>query len=156
MIACILAAVPAFSSDRDEIVRPSLRGVRTVAVEMDVLQDNPQSGALIPEDLRTTIELRLRSAGIRVADDAKKADGMLVLGFRSARILPPAYLWRLDLWLWQAVKLQRDPNVQSIAKTWDTGYLGYAQEEGFKDSTLRYVNLAVDKFSNDYLAVNPK
>jgi len=67
----------------------------------------------------------------------------------------PLYVYSIDVSLFQKVLLVRDRNIVSEAATWKQQRVGWVGSN--KISVLRdHVRDSVDRFLNDYLAVNPK
>jgi hypothetical protein len=143
-------------SPRERATLAGLSGVRVYVSEMD--PDAEREG-LTQSIFRTDVELRLRQAAIRALTQTELQDTagspvlhLLVSMFKSE---VGVFSYRIDLGLWQLVRLVRDPSIASAAMTWSTSSGGIVGVRRL--STIREdVRDKVDQFINAYLAANPK
>jgi hypothetical protein len=140
----------------EELRRPSLKGLKRVTVSVDIAQHVTDPIQLNEEELRTAIELRLRTVGVKVVESVGQADAMLVLGVTTGQTVHESYISFLDLWVDQKVRLDRSLATSSLAKTWTEGTLLYNPQEKYQTEVRRRLDALLDKFLNAYLAVNPR
>lgn len=145
--------------------KESLRGVAGVQVVIGTMEPNMERIGLTEQLLQTDVELRLRKAGVPVLSQAERLQlpdvtwlhvqvtGMEV---RTDPSEPPVgYMFGIEVSFRQSVFLARDFSPFTGAATWESGAIGK-----FPDANPRFIRDAVgdyvDKFINDYLAVNPE
>lgn len=109
--------------------------------------------------IRTAVEIRLRTTGIKVITktDYTAEDGMLWITIDALKIEGmPLYAFSFSIDIKQFVAPPRDADLKVLGATWQAGgvaVIGQAKlREGARQDTLQFV----DKFINDYLAANPK
>lgn len=109
------------------------------------------------KQIQADIELKLRSAGIKVLT---KKECILESGFPqiivSIGILEPwerQYIYSIILSFSQVVLLERDRNIVAFGDTWSRSGLGSTNN---LDRILKMNKDLADEFINDYLSVNPK
>ena len=170
MIAVAIAAAPQGSHSSG---RESLRGLKQLCVVVEDLGSDIQNDGLDRSAVQTDVEVKLRLAGIQVVtcQEASKTPGgpLLVVNINSmlAKDLG-LYAVNVELSFEQTVLLEHlefrqdahvetNPDVWRIfATTWiDSGLLTVGKtrvSQAVRDS----IRDKVDKFINDYLAVNPR
>jgi hypothetical protein len=140
----------------------TLRGVSSVYVLVEKLDQAIEQMGLTRVALRTDVELQLRQYGIKVLDsDEWMATPTAPDLYLKVNVMPltedpiPVLAVSIEVRLDQQVWLVRDPTVRCSAATWHTSTVWriprarlLAMREVVKDQ--------VSKFINDYLAVNPK
>lgn len=142
---------------REELDRPTLRGLSAVAVELPAENLQLNGTGLDATTLRTDIELRLRRSGVRVLslEDANgtPSAGVLVV-LASALHNIALNLWVLDVVVEvrQSVFLERDPSIGTVTATWrSTGVVGWTTHPL---EVREQVANQVDQFINAFLSVN--
>jgi len=134
--------------------RETLRGLKGIQVLVEPIT----LAGLTESTLKTDVELKLRKAGIRVLteDEWLKTPGYPYLYVNVTAIelkSPREFIYSVNVAFKQDVILSRNRSIETTGVTWDVSSLGI-------NSKLRYVREVVsdlvDKFMNDYLAVNPK
>jgi hypothetical protein len=140
----------------------TLRGVPSVYVLVEKLDQAVEQMGLTRVALRTDAELQLRQYGLKVLDsDEWMATPTAPDLYIKVNVMPlaedpiPFLAVSIEVRLDQQVWLVRDPTVRCSAATWHTSTVWriprarlIAMREVIKDQ--------VSKFINDYLAVNPK
>lgn len=154
-------ASPALAGDRDWD-RATLAGVASVNVLVEGISGDLKSAGLSIETIQTDAELRLRSAGLRVATEFESFSlpgspylYVNVSGFRDVTTAgrPLGLSATVDVSFVQYVRLQRNASIQLAAPTWSVREtVGGSSAEVVRKS-LRDL---VDRFANAYLSVNPK
>lgn len=124
----------------------SLRGIKTVQVFVEGLNENDKQDGLSENRLRTDVEIRLRQNGIKVVKDT--AESYLYLDVLVLKHDIGIYVYNIKLELWQEVSLTRKPDIKIIGTTWIRGSLGYAGSEVFVDTVRKSVADKVDEFIN--------
>lgn len=109
--------------------------------------------------IQTDVELRLRTAGIRVlsVEDWLKVKGepYLYIRFFGVSTKEGLYSYSLAVELRQKVILERNPSIAAIAPTWSVGSIGYRDRLELRQIRA-FVADQVDQFANAYLSVNPR
>ncbi len=132
-------------------------------MEIEALDPEAEKDGLTKDRLQTDVELRLRKAGIQVLTKKQWLDapGSPYLYVEVGTIkekegsLAGLYTYSLSVSLSQKVALTRNPSMTRHAPTWGVDVIGSVGADNLQSICDRLVNL-VDKFINDYLAVNPK
>jgi hypothetical protein len=142
----------------------SLRGLRGVVVLIwDLPSEIGREGLLTKDQIQTDVELKLRTAGIRVLSlkeptitgnpvfcvyvDVKYAD---IAGTGKS----VGFAFNIHCSLRQNVYLERDPTIKNWATTWERGASGIGSKNfGIIRNEIKD---EVDIFINDFLSVNPK
>ena len=143
-----------------EAFRETLVGLTGVNVQVAPMNADAERDDLTPSDLKEEVESRLRESGIRVFTQtelfsAAPGTPFLHLDVSTLR-LNDFYAYSIRLDLWQAVRLMRDPTIQSLAVTWTTsGVIGTVSATSLSD-VRDAVRPVVDEFIGDYLSANPK
>jgi hypothetical protein len=152
--------------------RDSLKGLRAVAVVVDVSGDNAFKALVRDARLRTVAELKLRQSGLRVLDavDVGKKRGEALLEFSAyatracrsaeAEAEPVQYAVALNVSVAQelwSLDEQGKPKMPYFASTWTQNeVLAYGTKVLSEDGLANDVSEAVDTFLNDWLAAHGK
>ena len=150
-----------FISEKD-----TLKGLRGVEVVVGSLEPEIEKYGLTKQQLITDVELRLRQNGIRVLSEQEWLStagypilyvSVLVNAHVEGRDdLPPIAAYYILLELRQTAFLERDMTKRCHVSTRSIGGLGVVWLSKSKEGIREVVKDYVDKFINDYLAVNPK
>ena len=163
-VLCVWGMVVGGGSAQTEMDRKSLRGLKGIAVVVEALQPDAERDGLHKDQIKTDIELKLRQAGIRVltTEESFKTPGSpyLYVNLNTTKndVLYGAlstYAFALQVALKQDVTLTRDSDFKGSAPTWEMHTLGTVGANNLPD-VRRILGDLVDRFSNDYLAENPK
>lgn len=139
--------------------RNSLKGLAAVYLLIEPLNSEARDAGLSASQLRTDIELRLRSAGIPVltVEQGSAAPGNPHLNLSVVYLRNEARfsVFSTRLALIQNVLPSRNPNQLLLASTWSVSHSGYTAGNGVS-SIRETVQDSADRFCNDYLAINQK
>lgn len=146
-----------FYSDQKE----SLRGLKGLFILVEPLNPEVEKAGISREQLRGEVELKLRQAGIRVFREEQRLEEP---GQPYLYINLNAYSWREEVIygysfkvdLNQLVILKRDPKIGCFGTTWYSGSAGIIGANKLKSFIRMELADTLDKFINDYSAVNPK
>lgn len=151
---------PVFSID-GKSNRATLRGLKGVGVLVEHLLPEIEKEGLNRDQLQTSVESKLRKAGIKVLtkEESFIAPGephlYVNINVNIAKTESDIYPYSIDLLLIQRVSLLRDPKLTSYAITWSTGGVGSIGKTVVRELG-ESVEAMVDVFIKTYLAENPK
>lgn len=136
-----------------EAFRPTLSGLTAVDVHVEPINADAERDGLDRSELRQDVETALGNAGIRVVSEPvlfADVPGTPVLQLDTMTVRTDAsYAYSVRLELWQAVRLVRDPTVQTLAMTWcSLQHVGTVAAERLTD-VRRVVRDVVDEFVDD-------
>lgn len=133
----------------------SLWSVKGVYVSIPDLNEAARTSGLTKEQLKTDVELKLRSAGIKVntREEYRNSKGKaeLIVSFTTN---DEHFFTMVNVVFTQRVNLVRIPKLQIVAVTWSS-HGGYPFKI-FKEGAQLGVEDGVDDFINAYLTANPK
>jgi len=140
----------------------SLRGLRGVYVLIwDLPSEIEREGLLSKDQIRTDVELKLRTAGIRVLCLNKPTMPENPVFFVYVNVHYAAigdkrvgFAFDVHCSLRQVVYLERDSTIKNWATTWDRRASGIGSENF--ERIRNEIKYQVDIFINDYVSVNPK
>ena len=158
----VQAAGDYLSRQFDALRRKPLVGLTGVHVmiEIEALGPDVRRDGLDRSTLEMDVELKLRQAGIRIFTDAERlaSAGEPYLYLNITAVAPEnrsgEYALCLQLKLIEEVRLTRTGTLK-LAPTWEDGQV-VTVRAGYLSRVREFVKDMVDKFSNDYLAANPK
>ena len=168
-LVCVLQSACSASSDADlerfSSERESLRGIKAVCVVVEKPHGLAGNG-LTREDIQTTVELRLRSAGIRIPSQNSAfavctPDGgnctwpMLYVQVAAVEPSTTGLAYVVNVRLDQEVVLRLNPRMSCFGATWRKAYIGVCPKSEVR-AIQETVADFVDKFANDFLAANQK
>lgn len=159
VVGLITVFSPVVSSGQDGAKeRATLAGLGGVHVIVEDLHDDLKRGGLSETILRTDVELRLRSVGIRVMTEtehlAVRYAAFVHVAVAGLQAQPLAgYVATVNVSLMQHVRLERDQSIRILAATWSATELVTGPST---EIIRRSVRDLVDGFANAYLAANPK
>jgi hypothetical protein len=140
----------------DENTRPSLTGLRGVAVIIEDLTPEIERNGLTVSAIRTDVELKLRQAGIPIIGLVNTpGNPFLHISVDVIRSDRPTWPYVITVALHQMVFLTRDPSISVHLATWDVSSYGTIPKQNLRNLRDSVKDL-VDEFINIYLAVNPK
>ena len=138
--------------------RETLRGLRGCCVLIESLDKEIVRAGLTRSVLKTDVELRLRKAGITVLTEEQSlrtpGGPYLYVNINAIKIeRTDLFVYDAEVEFIQNVILSRNRSIETGATTWDHSFTGITPNlrtirESVRDS--------IDRFMNDYLAVNPK
>jgi hypothetical protein len=153
MLLMLLVAIssPAVRADDTALSRATLKGITTVFVVVESLDDDARKIGLTEEAIQTDVELKLRLAGMGVATNGVAVPGDTYL-YVNVGVLPPVAA-SIQVALEQNVLLQRNGELAFGATTWTLhGEITNPTPQRIRDFTRDLV----DRFLNAWLSVNPK
>lgn len=141
----------AYSAQAQDAESASLKGPGPVEVLVETLPPDAEGAGLTRDQLKTDVELRLRRSRIKVAPSPF---GYLYVNIDALKISgPESLVYSVHVGVSQAATL--DGNKAGImGPTWSNGMVGPSPSGDFAAKVRGVVGDEVDKFINDYLAVN--
>ena len=137
----------------------SLRELPGVEVTVNGLTPEAEADGLNAQDIRTAVELVLRSSGIRILSRAERFETAsaprLWLNFTARKQASMVYLYAIELKLTQQVSLIARPKHEMFAPTWMVGSFGEIGANNLK-FVIEIVERQTKEFANDFLTVNPR
>lgn len=138
----------------------SLRGLPGVFVVTEKIAQDAQTDGLSQEAIDTAVELILRSNGIRILTKEQflVMPSVPVLGISIGTIKQSwlsFYACAINVHLNQKVSLPHSSHKEIWAITWKQQSFGYLGESRLSEATTQVEKL-IEKFANDFLAVNPR
>ena len=165
VISLLLVLEPLTLCAQRSLGKNSLRGLKGVFVLVETITGDAQRQGLTEGQLQTDAELRLRKANIRVASQAEATQsgnsdniGILVINVGTMQVRDSLYVTYISVDLRQSVRLVRDNSIiVETAATYQTAALfGTVSSNNLRETVRNEVNDKIDRFMNDYLAVNQK
>lgn len=153
LLAVSFLVVVTATGSGDKSDRATLKGVSAFSVLVEGLNLDLERYGVTKKQLQTTVELRLRKAGLPVSDGVTspylyiKVNSMIHGGGTASISINVSFV--------QAVRLDRDPTLSTLATTWDAGGMASSGVRRLSE-VMDHVGDLVDQFANDFLAVNPK
>ena len=150
LLLVLATAHPALAAD-ESVERQTLKGIKTVAVQVEALRPEVESDGLTQAQIKTDVEQRLREAGIQVND---AATATLIVNVNAVLVGQGAPVYAVSA----QVDFEQDVVVRGLdatACTWSIGGMaavGRANLPMVRD----FVRSKVDKFIDAYFSVNPK
>lgn len=150
----------------------SLFGLKSFKVFIEDIDDNLKQGSLNENNIKTDVELKLRSSGINPIPNINNTYPeseipILYVRIQSSKLqldnlIEPIFFFHISLELLQSVILDRSVKESNFTNvklfhvaTWRKDKQGYVGS--YYISQLRdVIKDLVDKFSNDYLMMNAK
>ena len=141
--------------------RATLRGLKAVKVIVDPPSPDIERQGVDREQLRASVELKLREAGIKIDNGAIEFVGLSIAsvapGRRSSLSLKKAPVsLTVGLGVYQIVTLSRDQTTKTVAETWGDERIMSAAPKGLDHELSGAVDDLVDQFVKAYRSVNPR
>ncbi len=154
-----LCLLPSLAQAQSE---DNLKGV-TDALVITVVDKQMKDAGVSENDIQTSVELKLRSAGMKVLTVSDPALftknlnriilGVEIHGMKIDKM--PAYCYMITYTVTGAAQQVKTPNQVFYPVIWHTETFGYVGED--KLAFIKETNDALcDKLANDYLKANPK
>ena len=165
----LFARVCVFAQSNDPLERETLKGLSGVYVFINLTEGSPslEKDGLTESQIQTDLEIRLRKAGIRVltveeAKDLPRRPALSVALLASKNealtkiIGENVYAFAIQVEFKQTGTLYHSTdNKVFLVTTWSDSAVGMTTKRNIR--TIREgIGDHVDKFTNDYLAANPK
>ena len=150
-----------FYEGDNEFTRETLRGIKSVFVEVAPIDPEIENAGLTERQIQTDVELKLRIAGLNVSALGKRNTATMLYvdpNIRkhhelSSSLQADVYIFSIDLEVQQGGFLYRAKKL-TVATTWSTGVLGVTVHR--LDVIRSAIKDRVDVFLNAWLSVNPK
>lgn len=158
LLAILFIVAVSTSAQDGNLQRASLVGISRVYVVVTTTPTAEQDG-LTSELIKTEVELRLRTAGIKVIDKGEWTadDGILSITISALPIEKlPLYACSFTVDLKQTVTPPRFRNSKMMGATWQTGGIAAFGRPQFKEAVKRNTVEFVESFIKDYTAANPR
>ena len=139
--------------------RVTLKGLQGIGVIVR-LNDPGKRYDLTENAIQTDIELKLRTAGIKVFDTsplkvAGEAGLVAYIDMYDRHGESDVLAFSINLSVEQPVVLLRDSSINVIAETWALGLVGTVGKDKAQEVRVNVKDLT-DQFINAYLTANPK
>jgi len=152
----VFLCISSLSLAQDKYERETLRGLKGVSVVIEGLSSDAKREGLTKSQLQTEVELRLRRSGIPVLESRDAP--YLYVNVTTVSSLPTnLHAVAINVALNQDVYLRRYPTILLYgATTWAQTSTLIVSGNRLREFVRENVGSLVDKFGNDYLAVNPR
>ena len=162
VLLALMVTSPAFAVSPTWGDKNTLKGVKAVCVEANVMGDAAQASIykVTSSSLKSRVEVKLKEAGIRVAplDECKRMPGRPYLQVTAIVTswpgLDTAFLITVDFDLLQDAVLVRDNTNKALLPTWSNGTNAIVTKKYLWESVTANVDSQVKEFSEEYFAVN--
>ena len=157
-ILFIVAVSTPAQTSAGNLEKASLVGLSRVHVVVTTTPQAEQDG-LTSEFIKTEVESRLRTAGIKVINKGEWTtdDGILSITISALPIEKlPIYACSFTVDLKQTVIGLRDRNSRMMGATWQAGGIAAFGKPQFKEAVKRNTVEFVESFINDYKVANPR
>jgi hypothetical protein len=152
-LAAVLALPFAAAGSGDgEIDRATLRGLKAVNLVVDAPHEELAHQGITQANLRSEVEGRLQTAGVRIEPNAVEFLGVHITPVRGAR---GPYTLYITVGLYQPVLLARDKTTRTVTQTWEGSTLFVAEPKAMFRSTMDAVGQLAKQFATAYRAANP-
>ena len=158
-LSLLLSTSTVFAIGDDQYSRPSLKGIRKLAVVVQIqkpVSDDFTRIGLTEERIRTGIKLKLQEAKIDViyVEDLPSDTPVLHVEVNGSRRNDKTFSFLIEVELWQKSFLKRDPQIEVMAATWSAGVFGLGSASKIADDVMGWINSTMDTFVKAYLSVN--
>ncbi len=143
----------------EEYERESLRGLQEVEVLIEDIHPDAQADGLSVEDVRSAVELILRSSGIQVITrtESFKTPAASYLYVKISTFKSKfTYAVNVNVTLRQQVSLVHKPQHTMPAATWENSYIAIVGHSKFRKVISEAVEPLVKEFTYDFLTVNSR
>ncbi len=152
------SATVAQAQSEMERERRSLRGVKGFYLSLNTVGDASVQDSLNFEQLHHDLRTRLKDAGLPVKREgrvtAKNRTPYLHVHVNIANAGEGLYPFGIEIWFYQAVRLERDKSTPTVAVTWATSIVGVASFDQIGQISKVALNLLED-FIEDFQEINP-
>jgi len=141
--------------------RETLKGIKGVYVLIEDLNPVAKKLGITEELLKTEVELKLRLAGIRIYSEEEMLEYLypaLYVNLNTHKDTGSGigfYAFSLEIAIKEAAYIKRNNRPDHVT-TWNDGVLGFFTKENSLELIREVLKRVLDRFLNDYLAVNPK
>lgn len=133
--------------------RATLLGLKTLGVVIDRIDPELVKEGFDGQTFQNRIEIRLRNAGLPVAQNSNEFLGLRLLHVRGGR---GPFAVCVSIGLYQPVVLVRDAKVKTATQTWEADTVLMAPSKMVFNASLDSVDELVDHFISAWRSVNPQ
>ncbi len=156
----VLTSLDLSAAELSADTRESLRGLTGVGVVIEEISSDAQADGLSVEEIRTAVELILRSSRIRILTRSErfKTPSSPYLYVRVSALKSKVhYSLCVQVALRQDVSLVHRPQHIIIGvQTWGVSSFGHTGRSKLSEENSLLVEPLVKEFANDFLAANPR
>jgi Putative peptidoglycan binding domain len=142
----------------DEAARETLKGLTGVVVWVGDIAPEIELSGVTKQQVQTEVERQLHRARIRALSSqdvgAPSDIALFTVSVTTLRHTGGLYAYMVDLAVYQAAALLRDPTPRSLA-TWAVGSIALVEASNLR-AIFTSVSQKVDQFIQAYRAVNPR
>lgn len=141
-----------------KLSRSTLIGLQRVGVLVDSVGPNIAEKGINVSQIKTDVELKLRTVGIEVFSNkdellSEKGHPFIYVNINCLpEIGSDLYAYSARVELVQGAFLERNNLILAPTTTWSSSYLGIMKISGIRNN----INNLMDRFLNAYLSANPK
>lgn len=131
--------------------RATLKGLKNIGVVIDRIDPELVKQGFDRVAMQSRIDVRLRKAGLPVAENSNEFVGLKLLQVREGR---GPYALCVSVGLYQPVVLARDAKIRTATQTWEVNTVLMAQPKVLYAASLDSIDELVDRFIAAWHAVN--
>jgi hypothetical protein len=159
-LSLLLSPSTALAIGDDQYSRPSLKGLRKLAVVVQIgkpVSDDFEKVGLTEERIRTSIELKLQEAKMYVIyrENLFSDAPILHVELNGSIKDGKTFSFLLEVELWQKSFLKRDPKIEVVAATWSMGAFGSGSASHIAKDMMGLINEVMDTFAKAHASANP-
>ena len=134
----------------------SMRGIDSIYIAIENINPDIKNEGFNEQTVRRDVELKLRSAGIKIIGENEwlnlKGRPYLLIAPIVKEISPNNYVYKIKMRIRQEARLIRNPSLVTFCTTWDRESFGTSSSLSYIRKDLEYL---VDDFLDVWLSVNP-
>ncbi len=153
LLALVAAPLALRGAGDGAIDRATLRGLKSINIVIDRLDQELENAGLAADVLRQRIEHKFQNAGIAVDSNSLEFLGVRVTPMRLKK---GPYSVYFSVALYQPVYLSRDQKIRTATQTWESGRVLVVEPKRFLMAALDTMDQLVDEFVTAYRSVNPQ
>lgn len=162
VLLALMIASPVFATFPTLGNRNTLKGIKTVCVEVNVMWAAEQASKynVTSSSLKSRVEGKLKEAGIRVAplDECKEMPGSPYLQVTAILVPYPGLKDNFKVTVifeyLQNIVLVRDKKNKVSVPTWSVEMTSVSRKKSLMEEVMETVDHVVKEFSEDYFTVN--
>jgi hypothetical protein len=152
LAACLLLPPASHAAGDGPLDRATLRGLKGVAVVIDVLDPELEKLGITRETVLSRLLARLQGDGIVIDPGATEFIGLRILAVRGSR---GPFAMSLTLGLYQPVLLSRDHDLRTSTQTWEVETVLLAEPKELPVACGQTADDLADRYAAAYRSVNP-
>ena len=155
VISALLLSLPYVNAEYVSDEKETLRGIKSMGVVIEDMSVEAEGDGLTKEKIRMDIEQKLRMSNIKVLDEKETAESpYLYIEICIDKRSLSTFIYEVSVSFKQLVCLKVKPDVSCYATTWKRCYLGGVSQTRMERKVRENIQYLVDKFTDDYRAVN--